>query len=352
MRCFAAAIDGDTGMILGYDRGGRAQLLAACGAAAERSTAPWTSNSFLGRALRAATPTLLSATPSNGDGLTAASNGNGFTAASNGDGPTAAPRDGEIPTAAWSAVAAPILGPMGALGGIYAGFERPRELEPVRLRWIAGAYARLAALCMEDSGGVATELRSAGLDRLTGCLTYERTLEMLEGEVERSRRNSHRLSCCFLDLDDFKAVNEMHGHLKANRVLDVVGTALREAARPYDGIGRFGGDEFVIVLPETGATAARRAVDRMRWRITFAVEEATGIVLESSAGVAELAPEDTMRSLLEAADHALQAAKAGGGPRSDGPSRQGRLAGFMRRRRPAERASAQAVGEAEARGSG
>ena len=312
LRCFAASVGGDTGMILGYDGGGRAQLLAACGAAAERLTAPWTSSSFLGRALS-----------SEGVSLEA--------------GP--AP-DGNGRSAVWSAVAAPIQGFGGPLGGIYAGFDPPSAVGSDRLRWITNAHARLAAMCMEERNGVSAALRGAGVDHLTGCLSYQRTLEMLGAEVERSHRHGHRLACAFLDLDGFKAVNDGHGHLEGNRVLAIVGEALREAARPYDGIGRVGGDEFVIILPETGAAAARRAVERLRWRVTFAVEEATGMVLECSAGIAGLESGGSGFSLLEAADGALQLAKAQGGARTHGglPSER-RFEGLLERTRAVIRGS-------------
>jgi diguanylate cyclase (GGDEF)-like protein len=331
LRCFAATIGSDSGMLLGYDPRDRPQLLSACGMAATRSTVPWTSGSFLGQALKADSAALEAAD------VDPDANGAG----------------------AWSAVAAPILGLHGRLGAIYAGFTPPSTMDPERLGWIADSHARLAALCMEEQGGIAAALRASGIDHLTGCLSYERTLDVLRAEVERSRRRGHRLSCCFLDLDGFKAINERHGHVEGNRVLGIVGRALRNSARPYDGIGRFGGDEFVIVLPETGGPAARRAVERLRWRVTFTVAEETGMVLECSAGIAELSDvgsasgllSGSVLALLQAADSALQLAKAEGGARtSGGLPEEGRFEGLLERTRTAIRGPGDAPGDAEGAG--
>lgn len=301
LRCFATAIGADTAMLVGHDGTGKAQLLSAWGQAARTSTVPWTSNSFLGRAMST-------------DGASLQ--------------PASSSRNGD--DAAWDAVAARIVGRDRPLGVIYAGFSRPSTLEPDQLRWIADSHARLAALCLHGGPGVAAALRSSGVDQLTGCLTYERTLEMLRAEVERSQRHGHHLSCCFLDIDGFKAINDSAGHLEGNTVLARAGEAIRSAARPYDGVGRFGGDEFVIVLPDTGAHAARRAADRMRWRITFSVEEATGRVIQASAGVASWEKDTSVLQLLEAADSALQGAKAAGGGRVGGePLTGGRFDGLL-----------------------
>jgi diguanylate cyclase (GGDEF)-like protein len=291
LRCFASAVGADTAMLLGCDRADRPALLSAWGLADGRSTAPWVSSSFLGEATTAPGPTLEPAPTSNGD----------------------------AEAAAWIAVAAPIVGPDAALGLIYAGFERPAELPAGDLRWIAQSHADLAALCMSGRGdSVADTLRSSGIDQLTGCLSHERVMEMIRAEVERSKRKSHPLCCCFLDLDGFKAINDDYGHLEGNRILAAAGRALRAASRPYDGVARFGGDEFVVILPDTGARAAHRTVERMRWRVTFTVQHETGRTVAASAGVAQWEPGASALQLLEASDHALQVAKARGGARVAG----------------------------------
>ena len=306
VRCFASTVGADTAMLLGYDGLGKPILLSAWGLAERRSTVPWVSGSFLGRALKTNAASLEPAPVANNGGL-----GSG-----------------------WDAVAAPIMGPNGALGGIYGGFEKPSHLPPDVLRWIADSHASLAALCMSGGAEVAATLRSSGVDQLTGCLRYERVVEMVKAEIERSARGDLALTCCFLDLDGFKGINDDHGHLEGNRVLAVAGDALRSASRPYDVVGRFGGDEFVMLLPQTGAREAERAIERIRWKVTAQVYEATGRVAEVSAGIAEWEREETPVDLMEAADNALQRAKAAGGARVAGVPHPGRLGTFRKLIRP------------------
>jgi diguanylate cyclase (GGDEF)-like protein len=306
LRCLVDAVEADSGIIVGRDEHGKVALLSAAGHAARHATVPWTRGSFLGQAL--------------GKGGVSLEEASGW-------------RDGGATGDHWHAIACRIEGPVGPLGAIYAGWERPSHLGRDELTWAAEAHARLAGLSMSERGdAVAQVLRSTGADQLTGCLRYERVLEMLKSEVQRSTRQGHELSCCFLDIDHFKAVNDEHGHVMGNRVLASAGEALIESARGFDCVGRFGGDEFVIVMPETSLSDARRAALRMRRGVTDAVGQATGLELTASAGVAQWKRGDSMLQLLEAADRALQADKAMGdthvglGPQ---PRRSNTLSGLV-----------------------
>ena len=142
---------------------------------------------------------------------------------------------------------------------------------------------------------------------------YERVLDMLANELQRSRRQRHQLACCFFDIDHFKAINDEHGHMQGNKVLASTGDALLRSARGWDCVGRFGGDEFVVVMPETSLTGAHQAATRMCDSVKDAVEGSTGLTVTTSAGVAEWQRGETMLELLESSDRALQAAKAMGG---------------------------------------
>jgi diguanylate cyclase (GGDEF)-like protein len=273
-------------LILGRSRYGKVELLSAAGHAARHATVPWTKGSFLGQSML-----------TGGVSLEAAS---GF-------------RDGPAPAETWHAVACRIDGSTGPLGAIYAGFERASSLGRGELTWAAEAHARLAGLCMSEEGdSIAEVLRSSGVDHLTGCLRYERVLEALTVEVHRSTRQGHELSCCFFDIDHFKAINDEHGHVTGNKVLASAGEALIESARAFDCIGRFGGDEFVIVMPETSLADARRAATRMRRAVASRVEKATGLRVTASAGVAQWKRGNSTLQLLESADRALQSDKAMG----------------------------------------
>ncbi len=306
LRCFVGALSADSGILLGFDGGSKVELLSASGHAARHATVPWTRGSFLGQALK-----------TEGASLEPASGWN---------------ENSGTPDA-WHAVACRISGPDGSLGAIYAGFARPSRMSRFELSWIANAHARLAGLCMTDGGGeVASVLRSSGIDQLTRCLTYERVLEMLRSEIQRSARQRHKLSCCFFDIDHFKAINDEHGHLMGNRVLTSTGVALRRVARDYDCVGRFGGDEFLVVLPETTLEDARSAANRMRASVQDAVRRETGLEVTASAGIAEWRQDNSMLQLLEASDRALQTAKANGGAEvHSGALPRRRFAELMRR---------------------
>ena len=222
------------------------------------------------------------------------------------------------------AVAAPFEFGVSHAGVLYAGFSEPLDLDDVRLARTADSYAQLAGLCLDPSPVLASTLCAPSIDALTGCLSYAGLTEAFKDEVERSRRHRHRLSCCFVDLDGFKRVNDEHGHLEGNQVLSAVGDALRQAARRYDLVARFGGDEFVVVLPETGRRAARAIADRLRASVQRLdrhdhVRDRSTSRSGSPNGTAESSPLE----LLAAADQALREAKhAGGGTVAVAPSRE------------------------------
>lgn len=104
----------------------------------------------------------------------------------------------------------------------------------------------------------------ARTDALTGLISRGRFLELLEGEVRRTRRYGHPLSLAYVDVDDFKQVNDTHGHTGGDRLLRAIATALREETRSIDVAGRVGGDEFMLLMPETEANDARVLVERLQ----------------------------------------------------------------------------------------
>ena len=148
---------------------------------------------------------------------------------------------------------------------------------------------------------------AARTDGLTGCLNHAAMHEALRREIVRCERTGHRLSLMLMDMDDFKQVNEEHGHLVGDEVLRRVGHALRQAVRPYDLVARYGGDEFAVVTidadEEEASEVAGRALDGVRRSLDdlSAAPGATG----ASAGVAEWSPGQTSTQLIEAADRAL-----------------------------------------------
>jgi diguanylate cyclase (GGDEF)-like protein len=106
--------------------------------------------------------------------------------------------------------------------------------------------------------------RLATTDGLTGVYNTRAFFEMLQNEMARSRRYNRPLSLIFLDIDNFKSVNDSYGHQTGDSVLAAVAAALRESVRRMDIVARLGGDEFSILLPETDDAAARTTVERVR----------------------------------------------------------------------------------------
>lgn len=160
-----------------------------------------------------------------------------------------------------------------------------------------------------------TEVRDHGLrDSLTGCFNRAHGLEVLEGEVARARRSDAALSVMMFDVDQFKRINDNFGHLCGDEVLAAVGQRLRQVLRRSDLRCRYGGDEFLVVLPETAAAGASRVADWVRGEIEqIDLAGRYGDVKPTvSIGVATWSAGETVDALLERADRALYAAKGGG----------------------------------------
>ncbi|MEW6500248.1 MAG: diguanylate cyclase [Thermodesulfobacteriota bacterium] len=155
----------------------------------------------------------------------------------------------------------------------------------------------------------------ATLDSLTGLLNRRSVYERLEEEIAKHRRFKGPLSCLMLDIDHFKDVNDSHGHLAGDAVLVAIAENLKAHSRKYDIISRYGGEEFLIILPATDLEAAVTVAEKLRQRIAdLRVPHAeTTLQVTVSLGVAELATtEEEADSLVGRADSALYRAKSGG----------------------------------------
>jgi diguanylate cyclase (GGDEF)-like protein len=208
------------------------------------------------------------------------------------------------------AVAAPVrLAGTGLIGELLAGFASPPQDRGLAL-WAVEAYAAVIALCVHD--GMAPDgLFAAGRrDALTGCLSYEGTRYELEREINRSARRGLALSICFIDLDGFKRINDARGHLGGNEILSIVAGALRAGVRSCDTLGRYGGDEFVAILPDTNQDEARRVAERLRAALATKQIPLVEGELTASIGVAQWIAGTGSEALLQAADRALGSAKS------------------------------------------
>jgi two-component system cell cycle response regulator len=166
----------------------------------------------------------------------------------------------------------------------------------------------------------ADNLRLEALARtepLTQLLNRPPQLTQLGTEVERTRRYNAPLSILMIDVDEFKDVNDTYGHLAGDQVLVEVALILARTARSVDSVARYGGDEFVIAVPETGEAGAIAFAERLRDKIQahpFDIGKGEPVHLTVSIGVADF-PEpkvETAEDLLDCADRALYRAKAGG----------------------------------------
>ncbi len=153
-------------------------------------------------------------------------------------------------------------------------------------------------------------------DSLTGLYNRWYVMEKIDSEMNRALRHGSPISLLMLDLDNFKRVNDSFGHSVGDEVLKTVGQVLRESCRVYDVPGRYGGEEFCIILPETRVGNTTAVAERIRSRLasTELPVGSTSITVTASIGVAGMdsVPEEGVVSaaaLLDRADRALYSAK-------------------------------------------
>ena len=127
-------------------------------------------------------------------------------------------------------------------------------------------------------------------------------------------RGQYRFSLCMLDLDYFKRINDQHGHLVGDRALQVVAEVLRQQIRVGDILGRYGGEEFLVLLSETPLARAADTAERLRLQIELdgARSMPVNVSVTASIGVTEYVPGESIEAALDCADRALYRAKAAG----------------------------------------
>jgi two-component system cell cycle response regulator len=155
--------------------------------------------------------------------------------------------------------------------------------------------------------------RLATTDSLTSLLNKATITRFLTEEVEAGVRKQRWISTVLVDIDGFKSLNDVFGHLTGDRIIQSIAELLRKSCRKRDRIGRFGGDEFLIILPETGPKGAAKLAERLRKIVETSVNAELGLSLSvtSSLGVASsCANKASPENLLENADLALYRAKA------------------------------------------
>jgi diguanylate cyclase (GGDEF)-like protein len=210
-------------------------------------------------------------------------------------------------------VVVPLVEPDGAVSGMVGGWgdESPSE-QGITL---VEAMAPLLALHLRQASDLVRFRARAVMDPLTGLPNRASLMDRLAEERARFHRYRRPVALLVLDLDHFKAINDRHGHEAGDEVLRRVAAILRAAVRDVDVPARFGGEELVVILPETMLHPAMETGERVRTAIQAAHIEHDGVAIPVTASVGVSAcPEcvDDPEALFRSADEALYEAKAGG----------------------------------------
>lgn len=186
-------------------------------------------------------------------------------------------------------------------------------LTALSLVWLLAFLSEVAA---QKQFALRQEMtRLASLDPLTGCLNRRAGSALLEKESQRSRRYSRPLSQILLDIDHFKLINDRYGHARGDQVLRHLAQLCRDQLRASDGLIRWGGEEFLVILPETSLPEAGQLAERLRSAVAEHPLGAPGglqMAVTVSLGYAEAGPEESWEATLARADEALYQAKEAG----------------------------------------
>jgi diguanylate cyclase (GGDEF)-like protein len=193
---------------------------------------------------------------------------------------------------------------------------RAHPLRPPVVAWnflvqFAGFLA-LAVLLDALKNRLAQEQEMARTDALTGIPNRRAFLESAAVEVARAQRHGRPVTVAFIDLDDFKAVNDLHGHAVGDALLAKVGRTLRATTRAVDTVARLGGDEFGLILPETDGTTARALVERLQGTLLASMRESRWSVGFSVGAVTWRQAPQSVDDMLGLADALMYEAKRGG----------------------------------------
>lgn len=193
------------------------------------------------------------------------------------------------------------------IGTLCAIDRRPRQLSVEEV----DVFRDLARMVVDE-----IELRQiATTDSLTGALTRSGFDIEMNREFSRSKRSQHELSLIAIDIDHFKSVNDRHGHGSGDLVLQSVVKLIRQELRSGDFVARLGGEEFVILLPETNTSGAYSLAERIRKRISehMTLAQSDAVRVTASFGIAGIDPaEESWATALENADAAMYEAKRNG----------------------------------------
>lgn len=184
-------------------------------------------------------------------------------------------------------------------------------------KWVSDIRTEISEQAKELRKTVLTVRQMATLDQLTGLLNRRVMLDTLEAERQLSERHGTQWCVALIDLDHFKQVNDRHGHPTGDAVLKGFADLARQHLRAVDQVGRWGGEEFLVMFPQTRLNEAHASLERLRkalnaWRLP----EQPSLQMSFSAGLVQAEPDDTLDQLVERADKTMYQAKASGRNRS------------------------------------
>jgi diguanylate cyclase (GGDEF)-like protein len=156
--------------------------------------------------------------------------------------------------------------------------------------------------------------REASRDSLTGLWNHKVILDLLERELLRAERDGQAVGVIMVDVDHFKAINDSRGHAAGDVVLRIIASGIAAMVRPYDSVGRYGGEEFLIIAPGCALGETWELAERVRQHVASCSIMAGGsnVKVSLSLGVATAAAAPDIEKVLHAADAAMYAAKRAG----------------------------------------
>jgi diguanylate cyclase (GGDEF)-like protein len=214
-----------------------------------------------------------------------------------------------------SVIALPLRGRKGTHGAIEIFNPRTEQMTDYTIAFLH-ILADHAAIAIENAHDVARIQQLTITDDTTGLYNVRHLYDILGRELGRCSRLKLPLSLAFIDLDQFKLVNDVHGHLVGSELLSRTGQRLRELSRKQDWCFRYGGDEFVVLMPETGAEGALTLASKVLGELMntrFHMKNGLALNVRASVGLAT-APADgaTVHAVIGAADTRMYMVKSNG----------------------------------------